>query len=159
MSCQAQLNCVLSNTSCEDEEHLYAFATSTSFFTEGVPQTPLHVVAHHSPSLVFPRRIARCWCCHQNSRQISIWFCVFPELNFEVGIATGYGLDDREVGVRVLVRSRISSSPTYLIGTGGSFPGVRRPGQEADHSQLVQRSRKMWLYISTPPKTPSWRKA
>jgi hypothetical protein len=28
-----------------------------------------------------------------------------------VGIATGYGLDDREVGVRVLVGSRIFSSP------------------------------------------------
>jgi hypothetical protein len=28
-----------------------------------------------------------------------------------VGIATGYGLDDRGVGVRVLVRSRIFSSP------------------------------------------------
>jgi hypothetical protein len=29
-----------------------------------------------------------------------------------VGIATGYGLDDRGVGVRVLVGSRIFSSPS-----------------------------------------------
>jgi hypothetical protein len=31
--------------------------------------------------------------------------------NSVVGIATGYGLDDREVGVRVPVGSRIFSSP------------------------------------------------
>jgi hypothetical protein len=47
-----------------------------------------------------------------------------------VGIATGYGLDDGEVGVRVLVGSRISLlhvvqtgsgvHPTsYTVGTGG----------------------------------------
>jgi hypothetical protein len=37
-----------------------------------------------------------------------------------VGIATGYGLDDRGVGVRVLVGSRIFSSPSrseHLWGT------------------------------------------
>jgi hypothetical protein len=45
-----------------------------------------------------------------------------------VGIATGYGLDDRGVGVRVLVGSRIFSSPrrpdrsgVHAMGTGGSF--------------------------------------
>jgi hypothetical protein len=32
-------------------------------------------------------------------------------LNMRAGIATGYGLDDREVGVRVPVGSRIFSSP------------------------------------------------
>jgi hypothetical protein len=31
-----------------------------------------------------------------------------------VGIVTGYGLDDREVGVCVLVRSRFFSGPTLL---------------------------------------------
>jgi hypothetical protein len=50
-----------------------------------------------------------------------------------VDIATGYGLDDRWVGVRVPVGSTIISSlnrpyrlwvPTsYPMGTGGSFPG------------------------------------
>jgi hypothetical protein len=60
-------------------------------------------------------------------------------------IATGYGLDDRGVRVRVPVGSRIFSSPrrpdrlwvnptSYPMGTGGSFPGVKRPGREADHS-------------------------
>jgi hypothetical protein len=51
-----------------------------------------------------------------------------------VGITTGYRLDDRGVGVRVPVGSRIFSSPcrpdrsgahlaSYPMGTGGSFPG------------------------------------
>jgi hypothetical protein len=49
-----------------------------------------------------------------------------------VGISTGNGLDDRGVGVRVPVGSRIFSSPcrpdwlwgqpNLLMGTGGSFP-------------------------------------
>jgi hypothetical protein len=52
-----------------------------------------------------------------------------------VGIATGYGLDDREVGIGVLVRSRISllhvvqpgseAHPTsYPMGTGGKAAGA-----------------------------------
>jgi hypothetical protein len=52
-------------------------------------------------------------------------------------IATGYGLDDRGVGVRVSVGSRIFSSRTtgsgahpasYPMGTGGSFPGGEAAG-------------------------------
>jgi hypothetical protein len=53
-----------------------------------------------------------------------------------VGITTSYELYDRGVGVRVLIGSRIFSSPrrpdrlwvhptSYPMGTGGSFPGVR----------------------------------
>jgi hypothetical protein len=56
-----------------------------------------------------------------------------------VGIATGYGLDDRGVGVRVPVGSRILSSPrrldrlwvhatSYPVGTGGSFPRGKAAG-------------------------------
>jgi hypothetical protein len=63
-----------------------------------------------------------------------------------VGIATGYGLDDRRVGVRVPVRSRISSAPRRpdrLWGPTEPFiqwvpaalsPGVKLPGGETDHS-------------------------
>jgi hypothetical protein len=36
-----------------------------------------------------------------------------------VGIATGYGLDDREVGVRVPVRTRIFTSPCRPDGLRG----------------------------------------
>jgi hypothetical protein len=42
-----------------------------------------------------------------------------------VGIATGYRLDDRGVGVRVSVGSRPALGPTnpsYPTGTRGSFP-------------------------------------
>jgi hypothetical protein len=39
--------------------------------------------------------------------EIKIFFLIFSRL---VGIATGYGLDDQGVGVRVPVRSRIFSS-------------------------------------------------
>jgi hypothetical protein len=60
-------------------------------------------------------------------------------LDSSVGIATGYGLDDRGVGVRVPVGSRIFSSsnrperlwgPPNLLsnGYGGSFPGVKAAG-------------------------------
>jgi hypothetical protein len=54
-----------------------------------------------------------------------------------VGIATGYGLDDREVGVRVQVGLRIFSTssrpalgPTQppMSGTGGCFPGGKAAG-------------------------------
>jgi hypothetical protein len=63
-----------------------------------------------------------------------------------VGIATGYGLDDRGTGVRVAVDARIFSSPRrpdrfwgppIILSNGywGLFPRrVKRPGREADHS-------------------------
>jgi hypothetical protein len=55
-----------------------------------------------------------------------------------VGVETGYRLEDREVGVRVPLGSRIFSSPrrpdsgvhpaSYPTGTGGSFPGGKAVG-------------------------------
>jgi hypothetical protein len=39
----------------------------------------------------------------------------------------------------------------YLIGTRGSFPGVKRQGHEADHSLPTSAEiKKMWIYTSTP---------
>jgi hypothetical protein len=77
------------------------------------------------------------------------------------GIATGYGLDDRGVGVRVPVGLRIFTHhvvqtgsgvhPTsYPMGTGDSFPGVKRPGREADHTPTSAEVKKTWVYTSTP---------
>jgi hypothetical protein len=88
-----------------------------------------------------------------------------------VAIATVYGLDDRGVGVRVPVGTRIFSSPRrpywlrdppsllsnrYL----GLFPKwVKRLGREADHSPPASAEvKKMWTYTSTPH-TLSWRGA
>jgi hypothetical protein len=81
-----------------------------------------------------------------------------------VGIATGYGLDDRRVGVRVPEGSRIFCSPRRPDGLWGpsnllsdgyrglSSPGVERPGREADHSPPASAEvKKMWIYTSTPP--------
>jgi hypothetical protein len=79
-----------------------------------------------------------------------------------VGIATGYRLDDRGVGVPVPVGSRIFSSPCHadrlwgppsLLSNGyrGSFPGGKA-GRETDHSTPTSAEvKKMWIYTSTPP--------
>jgi hypothetical protein len=67
-----------------------------------------------------------------------------------VGIATGYGLDDRRVGVRVPVEcyflhviqnifgGRIASYKMVMkCVTGAYFHGVKRPRREADYSSLT----------------------
>jgi hypothetical protein len=76
---------------------------------------------------------------------------------------TGYGLEDREVGVRIKIGSQIFSSsrgPDRLWGppnikyngTGGGDipPEVKRPGLEVDHSPPTSAEvKKMWIYTST----------
>jgi hypothetical protein len=66
--------------------------------------------------------------------------------DISVGIALGYGLDDRGSGVRFpagaenfSVNHRVQNGSgahpaSYPMGTRGSFLGVKRPGREADHS-------------------------
>jgi hypothetical protein len=61
-----------------------------------------------------------------------MWGCY---LKSAVGMATGYGLDDREVGVRVPVGARFSllhlvhtGSGVDPMGTRGSFPGGKAAG-------------------------------
>jgi hypothetical protein len=77
-----------------------------------------------------------------------------------VSIATGYGLDGRVFGVRVPVESRNFCSgseahpSSYPKGTGGggSPPGVKRQGREADHSPPASTEvKKMWIYTPIPP--------
>jgi hypothetical protein len=80
-----------------------------------------------------------------------------------VGIANGYGLDDRGIGVRVPVGSRIFSSPRrpdrlwgltqppIQWGPGTLFSGIKRPGRVAAHSPPASTEvTKIWIYISTP---------
>jgi hypothetical protein len=83
-----------------------------------------------------------------------------------VGIATSYGLDDREVGVRVPTGVKnflfSKSSRPALRSTQPPLqwvPGIKRPGSEVDHSPPTSAEvKKMWIYTSTPH-TPSWRSA
>jgi hypothetical protein len=71
-----------------------------------------------------------------------------------VRIATSYGLDDRGVGVRVPVGSRIFFSPRCPDRLWGPpnllsniSPGVKRPGREADYSPPASAEvKKMWRY-------------
>jgi hypothetical protein len=86
-----------------------------------------------------------------------------------VGIATGYGLYDWVVGVRVSVGSRIFSSPrrpdrlwgppSLLIQRvlGALPPGLKRPEHDADQSPPTSAEvRKTYTSL---PHTPSWRSA
>jgi hypothetical protein len=79
-----------------------------------------------------------------------------------VVVATGYGLDDREVEVRVPVGSSIFFSPrrltdfgaqrTYPMRTKGCSPWVKRPEREADYSPPTNAEiKKTWIYTSPPP--------
>jgi hypothetical protein len=81
-----------------------------------------------------------------------------------VGIATGYGLNDRGVGVRVPVGSRIFSPPCRPDRLWGPHsllsneyawtlsPGIKRPLREADHSLPTTADvKKSCVYTFTPP--------
>jgi hypothetical protein len=69
-----------------------------------------------------------------------------------VGIATGCGLDDQGVGVRVPMGARIFNSPCPAQPPIQWVPGVKRPGREADDSPPASAEvKKMWIYTSTPP--------
>jgi hypothetical protein len=81
-----------------------------------------------------------------------------------VGIALGYELDDRGSRVRLPAGSGNFSlhhrfqngsgahPASYPMATRGSFPGVRRPGCEADHSPPSSAEVKnAWSYTSTLP--------
>jgi hypothetical protein len=75
-------------------------------------------------------------------------------------MATGYGLDDQDVGVRVMVGQGYSVlqigswvHPTsYPMGTGALSLGVKRPGREVGRSLPTSAEvKKMCIYTSTPP--------
>jgi hypothetical protein len=97
-------------------------------------------------------------------QQVNNFHVICESWDNTVGIATSYWLDDRRVGVRVLVGSRIFSSvcrsdrlwdPLNLLSNGyrGLFPrGVKRPGREADHSPPTSAEVKKTC-------KPSWRSA
>jgi hypothetical protein len=70
-----------------------------------------------------------------------------------VGIATGYGIDDCGVGVRVPLGQRTfstSSIPTVgptTAGIGNSFPVGKVSGSEADYSPATSTEvKKIWMH-------------
>jgi hypothetical protein len=81
-----------------------------------------------------------------------------------VGIALGHGLDDRGSRVRFpagagnfSLHHRLQNGSgahpvSYTMGTRGSFPGVKRPGREADHSPPSSAEVKecVELYLHSP---------
>jgi hypothetical protein len=81
-----------------------------------------------------------------------------------VGIALGYGLDDRGSRVRFpagagnfslhhSVQNGSGAHPaSYPMGTSALSLGVKRAGREADHSPPSSAEVKnAWSYTSTPP--------
>jgi hypothetical protein len=103
--------------------------------------------------------------CDYSFRYLSVimYWCYLFRDNV-VGIATGYGMDDRGVGVGVPVGSRIfSMSSRPALGPtrppiqwvpGTLSPGIKRQGREADHSPPTSAEvKKMWIYTSTSPYT------
>jgi hypothetical protein len=89
-----------------------------------------------------------------------------------VGIALGYGLDDRGFRVRFpagtgnfSLHHRVQNgcgahTASYPVGTRGSFLAVKRSGSEADHSppSTAEIKECVELYFHSPS-TPSWRDA
>jgi hypothetical protein len=59
----------------------------------------------------------------------------------------------QEFSVLHVVHTSSEVHPTsYPMGNGGSFPGVKRPRREADHSPPTNAEvKKMWIYTSIPP--------
>jgi hypothetical protein len=83
-----------------------------------------------------------------------------------VGIATGYGPDDRGVGVWVPVEQQFSflhvqtdsgvHPLSYTMDIGGLSPGVKRPVCEADHSTPTSLEVKKNLCVYIHSHTVSW---
>jgi hypothetical protein len=88
----------------------------------------------------------------------------FTSRDDSVGIALGYGLDDWGSRVRFpagaenfslhhRVQNESGTHPaSYPMGTRGSFPGVKQPGREANHSPPPSAKVKEYveLYLHSP---------
>jgi hypothetical protein len=88
----------------------------------------------------------------------------FGSWDSAVGIANGYGLDGRWVGVRFAVGASfflLSTSSRPVLGPtqppirlvpGTLSPGAKRQGCEADHSSpTTAEVKNTWINTSTPP--------
>jgi hypothetical protein len=116
-----------------------------SVITDGLEITPMY------------DKLSRFSCQHPDAIR-SQFISVLASRDSTVGKATGYGMDDRGVEVRVPVGLRIFTSPSrpdFSEAHPDSYPmvpGVKRSGREADHSSPTSTEVKnTWVYISTPP--------
>jgi hypothetical protein len=126
-------------------------------------KTDIYHSLHGSQTWSLEKNTAGTCNCSKFYEQIN--FCslsVTVSRDSAIGTATSYWLDDRGVGVRVPVRSRIFSStcrsdriwgsPNLLSnGYWGLFPqGAKRQGREADRSPPTSaKVKKTWVYTST----------
>jgi hypothetical protein len=98
---------------------------------------------------------------HKVYKRIIVFVCLcrcMEGRDSAVGIATGYGLDDRGVGVRIPVGSRSFTSPCiYQLWGPPNLPSKLSP-KPTTQLQLVPSSRKHGS-IHPLPHTPFWRSA
>jgi hypothetical protein len=85
-----------------------------------------------------------------------------------VGIALGYGLEDRGSRVRFparagnfsLLRTALGPTQPPIQWVPGALSlGVKRPGREADHSPPSSAEVRECVELPPLPNTPSWRGA
>jgi hypothetical protein len=90
---------------------------------------------------------------------------------YTLKLVSGYGLDDRVIGVRSPAEAKDFSSSLCVqtgsgthpascpMGTGGPFPGGKaRPGRDSDHSPAYSAEvmNELELYLLCP-QAPTWR--
>jgi hypothetical protein len=65
----------------------------------------------------------------------------------------GWTIGSSIPGMGHRVHSASGAHPVFCaVGTGGSFPGVKRPGREADHSPpSIAEVKNAWSYTYTSP--------
>jgi hypothetical protein len=117
------------------------------------------------------RSVMVCWilkCVGRTEEWISVliyeWILYQRSRDNSVGIVLGYELDNRGFRVRFpagavnfslhpCIQNGSGTHPaSYPMGTRGSFPGVKRPGREADHPPPSSAEVKnAWSYTSIPP--------
>jgi hypothetical protein len=115
---------------------------------------------------VLPLPIRLCssaWLITRRNNLTSPLLFLYRSLVRAVGIATGYGLDGRRLGVRVPVFKNFlfSTSSRPVLGSTqppiqwvpeALSPRVKRQGREADHSPPASAEvKKIWFSTSTPP--------
>jgi hypothetical protein len=132
------------------------------------PLPHLHNVPTRS-NKVSPHIIIAPWTCIRlqfGKTKGGIWFSgsLLQSRDSSVGIALGYELDDRGSTIRFraeagnfslhhCVQNGFGAHPaSYPMGTRGSFPGVKRPGCEADQSPPSSTEVKEFvkLYLHSP---------